>query len=138
MLSCLDLGLSNSIDSPFILSRSWKNTKGDIFVAPIPDILRGSGIHLSAHGGSHLHIKSDRKGLSIHEDIDLQSFLRKVRTVDKDMIRAPSEGQPGTVFIVNMNSCFNRVASISFQRIRGKNIQNCSLIQTLYLSLQPK
>jgi hypothetical protein len=125
MLPYIDLGLTNSIDSPFILSRSWKNTKGDIFVAPIPDILRGSGIHYSAHGGNHP--KSDREELNIHEDIDLQSFLKKVRTVDQSIIRAPAEGQSGSIFIVNMNHCLNRIASTTFQRIKGKNIHKILL-----------
>jgi hypothetical protein len=133
MLPYIDLGLTNSIDPPFILGRSWKNTKGDFFVAPIPDILRGSGIHYSAHGRNHLHLKSDREELNIHEDVDLQSFLKNVRTADQRMIRAPAEGQSGSIFIVNMNDCLNRIASTTSQRIKGKNIQNI-LLNTEVLS----
>jgi hypothetical protein len=72
-------------------------------------------------------------GIDIHEDVDLQSFLKNVRTADQRMIRAPAEGQSGSIFIVNMNDCLNRIASTTSQRIKGKNIQNI-LLNTEVLS----
>jgi hypothetical protein len=69
-----EIGFSNNIESPFTLGRFWKNTKGESFIAPIPGMLRGSGIHYSGHKPNsehevnHLHISSDRKELKIHED----------------------------------------------------------------------
>jgi hypothetical protein len=122
-----EIGLSNNVDPPFILGRSWKNASGDSFVVPIPDLLRGSGLHYSSHGGNYLHIKSNRRDLKIREIIDLQSLSKKMRTVDKSMIRPPVEGQPGSIFIFNMEKCLNRIATFPSQRKRGKDIQKLLL-----------
>jgi hypothetical protein len=49
------------------------------------------------------------------------------------MNRPPAEEQPASIFIANMDKCLNRIATFSYQRIRGKNIQRM-LLDTNVLS----
>jgi hypothetical protein len=103
-----ELGLTNNKDPPFRLATFWTNRSREFFVAPLPDLIGDTGMHISRHRGNHLHIKSNKLGL--HEDIDFKSFAKKARTVDDSMLHPRAEGQPARIALVNTEYFLNRTS----------------------------